>query len=85
MKKIPSDESVSETESCALDCPAKDRTCAASTCCGPSKQVHDAGDLMTGVVITTISIPSSTSCTVSTGEGPIHHLEHVSHISHPNR
>lgn len=33
------DDSVSETESCALDCPTKDRSCAASTCCGPSKQV----------------------------------------------
>jgi len=33
------DDSASETDSCALDCPSKDRTCAASTCCGPSKQV----------------------------------------------
>jgi len=40
--EIPSDESASETESCALDCPAKDRTCAASTCCGPSKQGRDS-------------------------------------------
>ena len=74
-KKIPSDESASETESCALDCPAKDRTCAASTCCGPSKQVHDVNTL-TGVVITSISIPTS-------GDGSSR-LEHVS-ISHPNR
>nr|CAG4638582.1 EOG090X09D3 [Cyclestheria hislopi] len=36
------DESTSESESCALDCPSKDRTCAASTCCGPSKQGRDS-------------------------------------------
>jgi len=36
------DESASETDSCALDCPSKDRTCAASTCCGPSKQGRES-------------------------------------------
>lgn len=40
--ELPTDESASETESCALDCPVKDRACAASTCCGPSKQVNDS-------------------------------------------
>lgn len=44
--QLPSDESASETESCALDCPSKDRTCAASTCCGPSKQVNDVTSQM---------------------------------------
>lgn len=28
----------SETEDCVLDCPKTDKTCALSTCCGPSKQ-----------------------------------------------
>lgn len=43
--QLPTDESASETESaCALDCPAKDRSCAASTCCGPSKQVPQESD-----------------------------------------
>merc|ERR1712136_214035 len=36
------DESASETDSCALDCPSKDRTCSASTCCGPSKQGRES-------------------------------------------
>ena len=38
MHQVP-DELSSLAESCALDCPSKDRACAASTCCGPSKQV----------------------------------------------
>ncbi|XP_046646955.1 zinc/cadmium resistance protein-like isoform X4 [Daphnia pulicaria] len=40
--ELPGDESASETESCALDCPAKE-TCEANTCCGPSKQVKGVG------------------------------------------
>ncbi|KAG8238171.1 hypothetical protein J437_LFUL018263 [Ladona fulva] len=30
----------SETEDCVLDCPKTDKTCALSTCCGPSKQTN---------------------------------------------
>ncbi|XP_032782322.2 zinc/cadmium resistance protein [Daphnia magna] len=43
--ELPGDESASETESCALDCPAKE-TCEANTCCGPSKQGREVEQLM---------------------------------------
>lgn len=44
--ELPGDESASETESCALDCPAKE-TCEANTCCGPSnKQGREVEQLL---------------------------------------
>lgn len=61
--EIPTDESASETESaCALDCPAKDRTCAASTCCGPSKQGRDSPLIP--------DIPSANECRQRLTSGP---------------
>lgn len=66
--QLPGDESASETENCALDCPSKDRTCAASTCCGPSKQVKD-------VAVNTSTAPDVLPIAII-GDGLI--LEHVS-------
>lgn len=75
--QLPTDESASETEStCALDCPAKDRTCAASTCCGPSKQVPVDSPLATAIPAIASGVPSA-----NPGDGTFHvNLEHA--ISH---
>jgi len=82
------DESASETDSCALDCPSKDRTCAASTCCGPSKQVKAKvvpskldRRQKDPTCITSISssVPAGQTTTVSMGDGTDTRvvLEHV--------
>ena len=84
LRQLP-DESASETDSCVLDCPSKDRTCAASTCCGPSKQVitkhksgsdhrqSDSSSSSIFTISTTVAVPQTT--VVSIGDRPV--LEHV--------
>jgi len=81
------DESTSETESCALDCPSKDRACAASTCCGPSKQVtttdgqlrHRDSTSRPTQPIATISGITSPDISVAMGDGVLHEFVDINH------
>jgi hypothetical protein len=85
-QKLP-DESTSETESCALDCPSKDRACAASTCCGPSKQVTTTDDQLRHrdstsrptQPIATISGITSPDISVAMGDGVLHEFVDINH------
>lgn len=78
MLQLPGDESASETESCALDCPAKDRTCAASTCCGPSKQVNEVDNDPTAIATVTAVATTSTATPPTPTPTPTHTVNSLS-------